>query len=288
MVIIQNRTSGATSSGVFQPVHPIEEGATSNALPSHDTSSQDACRPRHQAPVISSRDSPVGLCESKISASEETDKHSDSPPASWHQTLDYVTEILSSMLQRASALIWTRDPEPKDLMQMLYNDYKRCLEQLSTLRTTIESTSQTSFRIEGDRAYSSRDVVSMCELIDTVRGHGESTINCLKGCLIDSVASRKIKQQAKTIRQASRGSRGWKMNSTASMLHDPDTMLRDDLRAKFRGISPGSPGCDEKVTDTQFTHDLPSVDDLVRRWTNISSNDTVVESSAASTSDSSL
>lgn len=167
----------------------VDGESISNTLPGHDTSSQSGCQPRNQVLSISSPTSPLELPKSDISASKKTDKNIELPPSSRNRKRDYVTKYLGFMRSASSP---PRDSQFKDPMQMLYNDYRLCLEQLSTLRAAIEVTSQISFCSEGDRVYGCKDAALTFELIKKVKRHGKITLKCLQACLMDSVALRKI------------------------------------------------------------------------------------------------
>jgi hypothetical protein len=210
-------------------------------------------------------------------------------------------------------------------MQILFKDYVRCVDQLMMLRAVIQLATDITFDFEGDRAYGRRGAALTFELIEKVKWHGESTLHCLKACLMDSAAVRVIEQQAEASRSGLPRDAFYK-SSYAEFLDKPEEILVIggiphatevvDLQepetetysievmpyvevAGFGGelgvfsarrrTSTRVLKLDEEHTRARLAHEqLPSVDDLVRRWTNISSNDTVVESSAASTSGSSL
>ncbi|KAG9523936.1 hypothetical protein KCV07_g2281, partial [Aureobasidium melanogenum] len=197
----QDQNLGSSSSRVSKPMHCIEGGNIPKTNPGHDTSPQNGCQPRHQAPSISSRILPARLRKSNISASKKSeDKYPNSPLASKRRKRDYITKFGGPTRQRASALPSPTESEFEDSMQILFKDYVRCVDQLMMLRAVIQLATDITFDFEGDRAYGRRGAALTFELIEKVKWHGESTLHCLKACLMDSAAVRVIEQPAEASR----------------------------------------------------------------------------------------
>ena len=242
----------------------------------------------------------------------KTDKEPDLSLVSKSRKRDYVTKLPSFTRQRASSTLPSpMESEFEDPMQMLYHDYGRCLEQLSMLQAAIGVTSQISFRSEADRVYGCRDAALTFELIDQVKWHGENTVDCLKACLMNSVALRKIEQKAKASRQDLPRDSFYKASYAEFLIRPEETEVVGGIPRDKRGGTPPvltfdtelselhiDPHVDvagfgahfecfsaRRSTSRRLVHELPSVEDLVRRWTSIPSNDADVELGATSSAD---
>ncbi|KAH0370744.1 hypothetical protein KCU65_g2289, partial [Aureobasidium melanogenum] len=306
---------------VNRPMDRIEEGAFPNTLPGHNPTSQTVRQPQHQSNWGRSDTLPKANRRSSRLASKKPDKNPDLFPAPKSRKRDYVSKFLGSKRQRTSALPLITEPEFEDPMQMLYHDYGQCLEQLSTLRAAIEVTSQISFRSEGDRVHGCRDAALTFELIDKVKWHGENTLDCVKACLMNSVAVHTIEQQAKASRQALSRDAFYKASYAEFLSRPEETRVVDGIPRSRSSVAPAvlefdirkhrsllqltSSGAKQmgftgqvsesedservdRSTGPSIIYALPSVDDLVHRWTNIRGNNTSVESGAASFSNGQL
>jgi hypothetical protein len=206
-------------------------------------------------------------------------------------------------------------------MQMLKMDYERCLKQLSTLRAAIEVTLEITFNPDTGLAYGNRDEATTLELGNVLKWHGQNTLDCFYTHLMDSAALREIRQRAKACLKVHARTQDVRPESYAEYLYRYDhelVLVRDGIptpvvHGSYRSMPPIPrappartskyvPGSaidpsfempvlrdDAIVSESRSTshvfEDLPSVDDLVRRWTNIHTNDTNVEPGAEASSD---
>lgn len=216
------------------------------------------------------------------------------------RTSRYATKLLTLMNRGAALLASPKVPELfQSPMQMLKTDYERCLEQLSTLQAAIEVTTQITFDPNTGLAYENRDEAITLALVDMLKWHGQNTIDCLYTHLMDSAALRKIRKRAKACPRMDVTSHDIQPRSYVEYLscYDPRAVqVRDGVPEIKTSSSPSlglgliptdidledpahGDGADMSETRSigSIYEELPSVDDLVRRWIVIHSDDTTAE-----------
>jgi hypothetical protein len=212
------------------------------------------------------------------------------------RTSRYATKLLTLMHRGAALLAFPKTPAPVESpMQMLKIDYAKCLEQLSRLQAAIEVTTQITFDPNTGLAYETRDEATTLALVDILKWHGQNTIDCLYTHLMDSAALRKLKKRAKACPRTITMPHDIQPRSYVEYLfcYDPRAVVVHDGIPEIR--APSSPSFEQGVlpVNTDFDdpahmdganmsetrsmgsiyEELPSVDDLVRRWIIIHSGD---------------
>jgi hypothetical protein len=184
-------------------------------------------------------------------------------------------------------------------MEMLKSDFEKCLEQLSTLQAALEVTMKITFDPSTGLVYEFRDEATTLALVDMLKWHGQNTIDCLYTHLMDSASLRKINKRAKACPKTVTMPHHIQPRSYVEYLYcyDPRTVRVRDGIPKIEaspspslglGILPDDAGPDDSahgddaaISDSMsmdlIYEELPSVDDLVRRWIIIHSDDTNAE-----------
>lgn len=216
------------------------------------------------------------------------------------RTSRYATKLMTLMHRGAALLAFPKTPAPVESpMQMLKIDYEKCLEQLSRLQAAVELTKQITFDPNTGLAYENRDEATTLALVDMLKWHGQNTIDCLYTHLMDSAALRKIKKRAKACPKTDMVTHDIQPRSYVEYLFcsDPRTVRVRDGIPEIMASPPPSLGLGPLPFDTRsddpayengadmseprsmglIYEGLPSVDDLLRRWTDIHSDDVNAE-----------
>jgi hypothetical protein len=182
-------------------------------------------------------------------------------------------------MHRVAALFASsKDAEHEIALEIVEADFDICLKQLSTLRRAIRVNRELIFDSLQCRASDGRAKSTTLELVNELKWHCQNTVDCLYTRLLDSLALRRFGKQAKppharppyACYPSIPGEHSPRRHGSDSIIFIDHAVLVPQggvAMARLRYISP-------------VLEDLPSIDDLVRRWTNVRSDDMDVEPGA--------
>ncbi|KAH0014952.1 hypothetical protein KCU78_g8429, partial [Aureobasidium melanogenum] len=218
-----------------------------------------------------------------------------------------VLKTLDATLQNSSSRVSMTD----DAEKLAKDVIKQCQDLFAAIEEMLPNLKPIGL------VYGCRDAALTFELIKKVKRHGKITLKYLQACLMDSVALRKIEQQAKASHLGYPRDHLYEASYADYLIEPEETRVICGIPRHKSGHAPvaleletrpsrlriqaledgqyasaavGMLGSQdtkwvERPTTPPVAYAVPSVDDLVRHWTTIRSNDVNIDSGAASSSD---